>query len=271
MGKAAGREIKVGMALAISGLAALIVLSACGFAGFDGADSTKLTVTRACGSVSFVGVILYLGYSPRMRDVTCWGVASAAVALAVAVNNFPILPLLSGDARLTAGAGEIASYAVESLFVGLFEETAFRGVLLLAVVEKFGKTRRELFMSAVITSAVFGASHLFNLLSGAGVGATLLQVSYSFLIGGMCSLLLMLTGSLALCVLIHAVYDFGGYLIPRLGEGVIWTAPEIILTASVGVCALAFFLAAAFKLSPERVRLMTCAKEAGREKTEYKS
>ncbi len=248
---------RVGLALMIFGAVAAAVLTACGIASFDGADHERLTVTRACGSVSFVGVILYLGYRPRAKGIDAWGAAAIAAALAVAVNNMPILPLLSGEARVTAGAADIAKYAVESFFVGLFEETAFRGVLLLAVVERYGRTKKELFASAVVTSALFGASHLFNLLGGAGFGATLLQVSYSFLIGGMCSLVLLLSGSVAACVIVHAVYDFGGYLIPRLGEGVIWTAPEVALTAAVGVCALVFFLFSAEKLSPERAKMLT--------------
>ncbi len=241
---------RAGLVLAISGAVLLAVLTACGAASFDGTSGARLTVTRACGSVSFIGIIMYFGYCPRARKVSAWGAASAAAALAVAVNNMPILPLLSGEARVTAGAAEIAGYAVESFFVGLFEETAFRGVLLLAVAERFGRTKKGLFLSAVVTSAAFGASHLFNLLGGAGVGATLLQVSYSFLIGGMCSLVLLLSGSLAACVVIHAVYDFGGYLVPRLGEGTVWTVPEVALTAAVGTAALVFFLAAARKLSP---------------------
>lgn len=244
------REIRtrVGAVTAVAGALVLTVLAAAGVAGFDGSDPVKLTVTRICGSVSFIGVILYLDYRPRAKKITAWGAASIFVALAVAVNNLPILPLLSGEATVTAGPTEIALYAAESFFIGLFEETAFRGVLLITVAERFGGTRRGLFLSAVITSAAFGAAHLLNLFSGAGIGPTLLQVSYSFLIGGMCSMLLLLTGSLTACVLVHAIYDFGGYLVPRLGAGTVWTAPEVALTVVVGVAALAFFLAAARKL-----------------------
>ncbi len=76
-------------------------------------------------------------------------------------------------------------------------------------------------------------------------------------------MLLLLTGSLAACVLVHAIYDFGGYLVPRLGTGTIWTAPEVILTAVVGTAALVFFLAAARKLDPAiAVRLTGHEKDA---------
>ena len=243
-----------------AGLLALIVCLITGAASFDGSEPEKLTVTRACGSVSFIGTVMYMGYRPTRRAAGVGvGAAAAAIlpALAVAVNNAPLIPLLTKDAAVTADKGEIFSYAVESFMIGLFEETAFRGVLLLAVVdgvlarmERAGKDAAapRLFASALVTSAVFGALHLFNLFGGASVGGTLLQAGYSFLIGGMCSLVLLMSGSLAACVLIHAVYDFGGYLVPRLGEGRIWTPPEIILTAAVGVAAAAYYLLSSAKL-----------------------
>lgn len=245
---------RVGVIMAAVGIAALALALLFGVAGFDGADHARLTVTRACGSVAFVGIIFYLGYRPRLAVSPRTAAAVVIPALVVAVNNLPIIPLITGEAVVTGDTLDVALFAVECVFIGLFEETAFRGVLLLTVVERYGKTRRGLFLSAVITSAVFGASHLFNLLGGAGVGATLLQVSYSFLIGGMCSLVLLLTGSLSACVVIHAVYDFGGYLVPRLGEGRIWTPAEVTLTAVVGVAALVYFLLAARRLDPEVAR-----------------
>ncbi len=250
----------VGAALMAAGLLALVVCLVSGAASFDGSEPEKLTVTRACGAVSFIGAVIYMGYRPTRRAAGVGvGAAAAAVlpALAVAVNNAPLIPLLMKDAAVTADAGQIFSYAVESLMIGLFEETAFRGVLLLAVVdsvlarmERAGKNAAapQLFAAALVTSAIFGALHLFNLFGGASVGGTLLQAGYSFLIGGMCSLVLLMSGSLASCVLIHAVYDFGGYLVPRLGEGKIWTPPEIILTAAVGVAAAAYYLLSSAKL-----------------------
>lgn len=252
---------RAGIILAVAGMAALAITLALGIAGFDGTDHAGLTVTRACGSVAFVGIILYLGYRPRLAVTPFRAAAVIIPALAVAVNNLPIIPLITGEAVITGNARDMALFAVECLFIGLFEESAFRGVLLLTVTERYGGTRRGLFLSALVTSAVFGASHLFNLLGGAGVGATLLQVSYSFLIGGMCSLVLLLTGSLSACVVIHAVYDFSGYLVPRLGEGRIWTPAEVALTAVVGVAVLAYFLLAARRLDPEAVRKLVPAKK----------
>ena len=259
MPKKRARE-HAGVVVAAVGILALAAALIAGVAGFDAAEPIKLTVTRVCGSAAFVGVILYLGYRPcRPRELVSAKKAAVIIlpALIVAVNNMPILPLLSGEARVTAGAADIVLFGVECIFIGVFEETAFRGILLLTVAERFGETRRGLFFSALATSAFFGAAHLFNILGGAGVGATLLQAGYSFLIGGMCSLVLLLTGSLASCCVLHAIYDFGGYLVPRLGEGIIWTKSEIALTAVIGVVVLLYYLYALQMLSPEAVRMLT--------------
>lgn len=252
----------VGLVIAVIGIAALILSLLAGVAGFDNKVPEKLTVTRVCGSVAFIGVVLNLGYRPY-RPARLVPLRSAVFlilpALIVVINNLPILPLLSGEAIVLAESSEIFAFAVECLFIGIFEETAFRGILLLTIVDKYGKTREGLFWSAVGTSAFFGIAHLFNLFGGADVGATFLQAGYSFLIGAMCSLILLLTGSLASCCILHAIYDFGGYLVPRLGAGTVWTGPEMALTAVIGSAAFVFYFYSSRLLSPRISRRLVGA------------
>lgn len=273
-GALASRQ-RFGAALAVVGGVMLIVLMTYGIAGFDAADAERLTATRACGSVIFIGVIMYLGYKPTGAAVGAGIKERAAIilpAFAVAANNFPIAALISGDAAITAGGDVIVPLMAECFFIGLFEETAFRGVLLLSLADRFGRGRLSLFATAAISSAVFGATHLLNLFGGAGVGGTLLQVGYSTLIGGMCALILLTTGSLASCVLIHAVYDLGGGIVSRAGEGRIWTPAQIAVTAAVGAAAFAYYVIyAGGRLSRERAQRMTGAGTKTDEKKDGKS
>jgi uncharacterized BrkB/YihY/UPF0761 family membrane protein len=88
------------------------------------------------------------------------------------------------------------------------------------------------------------------LAQGASVGATLLQVGYSFLVGAMCAVVLLLCGSVLPCILLHAVYDFGGLLIPTLGSGRIWNAPTVVLTAALSVAVTLYFLWCLYRTSP---------------------
>ena len=89
---------------------------------------------------------------------------------------------------------------------------------------------------------LLGLLHLFNLFAGASVGATFLQVGYSFLIGAMLSAVLIKTDNLWLCVLLHAGFDFGGSIITELGTGIFQDLWFWIFTAFAGVLCLAHVL-----------------------------
>ena len=155
-------------------------------------------------------------------------------AFVIAVNNFPWVSFLAGDCALDAELGDIAFYAIICLCVGLFEELAFRGCALMLLLKKRTATKLSIFMAIFWSSVLFGAVHLVNVFVSSP-GAVLLQIGYSALIGGMCCLVLLETSNIWLCVFIHALYNFAGGVVPRLGTGIIWTGPEIALTAVLGV------------------------------------
>lgn len=237
---------------ATAAMAAMVVLFLLGVASFDSADTVGMSVTRACGSVAFTALIVADGkrlFKPRPNF---WhAIMFSLPAFVIAVNNFPIIPIITCDAHLDAEAGAILMLLIECLLIGLFEETAFRGIILVTILERFSETKKQVFASLVISSAAFGLVHILNLFAGAGLAPTLQQVGYSFLIGGMCAVVMVKTRCLPLCVAIHAIYDFCGFAVPRLGDGTIWTAPEIILTVVVSVAVFVYFVREALRLTPE--------------------
>ena len=101
-------------------------------------------------------------------------------------------------------------------------------------LKKRRHTRLGIFMAIFWSSVIFGAVHLVNIFISSP-GAVLLQIGYSALIGGLCCLVLLETGNIWMCVIVHALYNFAGGVVPRLGEGEIWTAPEVAITAIIGV------------------------------------
>ncbi len=225
----------------------------------------KVIATRAVGSLVFVPLSLYMGYNifgltrnRRLSVLLC-----TLVPLAVVVNNLPIIGLVTGRAYLTKPVNYVIVFALETFMIGLFEEFAFRGVLLPYVLEKRRSTKKSIFFATVISSAAFGAIHLFNLFAGAGIDGVILQVGYSFLIGGMCAIVLLYTRCIWICVILHAVYDFCGYLIPTLGDGIIWDPITVALTATLGVFALIFMMIWLLKIEPERVNELYNDKGAG--------
>ena len=66
----------------------------------------------------------------------------------------------------------------------------------------------------------------------------------------MCSFVLIKTGSVWHCALMHAVYNFCGGVVANYGEGSIWTAPEIVLTAVVAVAVALYVFFALRKTDP---------------------
>lgn len=223
-------------------------------------------ITRALGGALFIALTFRLGWH-------IWGIAprggrslvAMLPALAVVVNNFPIIGIVSGAARVTAPAWQVCLFALSSLLIGVFEEFAFRGVFYMLLLSNHRSSKKQIFWVSVASSAVFGAVHLFNLLAGAGVGATLLQVGYSFLIGGMCSIALIVTGSIWIPVLLHALFDFGGYLIPTLGEGLVWDTATVVITALLGVCVTFYMVFLLLRVEPQCLEKMFPGKTSGEE------
>ena len=55
-------------------------------------------------------------------------------------------------------------------------------------------------------------------------------------------MVLLLTGNIWFCVILHSLYNFCGGLIDGYGVGTQWTTPEIIFTAVVAVIVAVYFL-----------------------------
>ena len=160
-----------------------------------------------------------------------------------------LLAAFAGESQARNKYTYYASKAKKEGFVqiaALFEETAFRGIVFPFVLGKTGTGRKGRFRAVVISAALFGALHLVNIIGNWGAaGAVLLQVGYSFLIGCMLAVVYLHTGSLAGCILLHAVYNFGGMLVPTLGQGAfadIWNLPTVLITAVLAVFAIVFYL-----------------------------
>lgn len=251
------------------GAALIVYLFAVGLTGLpceqigrlfsDDARTASMAGMALCRAVSaavmlFFCVQLGLFDAPR-RNCGLRSVFAVLPALLVALNNAPVIALISGTARVNAGGFAIALFALQCIAVAAFEETAFRAALFPLMLQHFGTGRRARFSAVLLSSALFGLTHLLNLFSGAGAGAVALQVGYSFLIGGMLAIVYLHTGSLAACILLHAVYNFGGMLVPTLGEGAfadIWNLPTVLLTAALAVFAVMFYVRLLLREGPRR-------------------
>lgn len=198
----------------------------------------SMLITRSALAVSFFFLTKYLAlnlFSLKLKNV-----ALTLPCLLVVTNNLPFIAIIRGAATVTASSGRIFFFAASCIAVAAYEELAFRGVLFLSIC-KVRRSKRGIFFSVVTSSALFGLFHLLNIIDGAGVGAVLMQIGYSFLIGGMCATVLIASKSILPCIILHAIFNFCGGLVPTLGTGyeAVWDIATIAITVILAViCAV---------------------------------
>ena len=165
----------------------------------------------------------------------------------IAINNFPFVSFFAGDCQVKSDAGSLLFYALICLGTGFFEEMAFRGCAFMLVLKSRTQSKGKIFLAIFLSSVVFGLIHIVNIFSSGPI-AVILQIGYSALIGALCSMVLLLTRNIWLCVILHAAYNFCGGIIDGYGTGIQWTVPEIIFTAAVSVIVAIYFFILFFKM-----------------------
>jgi len=233
-------------------------------------ETVYMILSRASGALVGLLLMLRLSYGACLKHPwrTPWRAYLVSLPCwLVVINNFPWLGVLRGDIVLTATPAELTLYVLLCVCVACFEEILFRGAIFLMVLEHRRKSTWQIFWSLILSSAIFGAVHMVNLLMGAGLMATLLQIGYSFLIGGMCSVMLIYTRNMYLCIALHAVYNFGGGFVPAVADGTLWDTPTVVITAVLGVLVAAYVIGAVFKIRREHTDALYPKKEKA-EKTQ---
>lgn len=212
------------------------------FGGLLGEGNAYLLGGAIIRLALFAGaVVLSLKYGfdkPYKTSGSFVGYALVLPLLLVVVNNFPLLPIFSGNAGLTADGTRFALYVLYCFSVAAFEETVFRGIIFPLSLVALKSKKRKYFLSATLSSCVFAAAHVFNLFAGAGIGATFIQIGYSFLIGGLCAISLLTTKNLYVPIIFHFIYDLGGFFCDEktgIASCERWDKLTVIITAVLGV------------------------------------
>ena len=98
-------------------------------------------------------------------------------------------------------ASEIIFHILTMINVGFLEEMIFRGFL-------FKMMEKDNVKSAIIVSSItFGIGHIVNLLNGADLVPTLLQVCYAIAIGYMLVIIFYKSKSIIPCIIFHAIFN----------------------------------------------------------------
>ncbi len=95
---------------------------------------------------------------------------------------------------------------IYALRPGIWEEVAFRGIILTLLLKKYSEKK-----SIIVSSIFFGLMHLFNLLSGTNIIIVIIQVIYATFFGIVFGYMFVKTKSLLPSIITH-------YLIDSLGQ-----------------------------------------------------
>ena len=96
---------------------------------------------------------------------------------------------------------------IYALRPGIWEEIAFRGVVVTMLLKKYSKKT-----SVIIDGILFGLVHLMNLLFGADLIATIVQIAYASILGFFLAYMYIKTRNLLSCILTHYLIDVFGQL-----------------------------------------------------------
>ena len=136
---------------------------------------------------------------------------------------------------------EICLYVFSMLCVGFLEELIFRGFLFKALCRENIKT------AVIISSVTFGAGHIVNLLNGAELVSTLMQIVYAIAAGFVFTYLFLVSGSIWPCIICHGVINgLSAFGHPNPGLGGELVSGLFLCVVSMGY---AFYLAKKFPLA----------------------
>lgn len=122
---------------------------------------------------------------------------------------------------------------------GFFEEAIFRGVVLRALIPG------GLVRASLLSALIFGLVHFANLVGGANLNATLLQVAVAMLVGFCFTAPLALTRNIWPLVVLHGLNNFVGFLTAGgwLDTGATSKSPTLVEAIMSIVLVLLFALA----------------------------
>ena len=130
----------------------------------------------------------------------------------VAFVNFPYSAFIKNELRMDR-PDLIPLFTLYVILVSLLEEVVFRGTIFMLMKDWLRNSRHAPLLTTIFCSLIFAVFHFTNLFAGADIISVLLQVTYTFLIGAMLTVCMLKLNNLWLCVLIHAIFNFGGLLV----------------------------------------------------------
>ena len=171
-------------------------------------------ISRYVLSILFVWLLYmfggrdYLLFNKKFFKMVIWSLPCFMVAFI----NFPYSAVIGGAVTIDR-MDLMGLYIIYIISIALLEELIFRGVLLVLAKDYLKNTRHAPLWITLICAAIFSLFHLTNLFMDGALIPILVQCVYTFLIGAMLIVTMLKLKNIWLCILIHAIFDFGGMIV----------------------------------------------------------
>jgi membrane protease YdiL (CAAX protease family) len=98
---------------------------------------------------------------------------------------------------------------LNTIFIGISEETMFRGLMFSGLSKRF-----SYWPAVLLTIVLFGGIHLFNIITTGAVGQSILQTFLAMLSGALYLAIRLSMGSIIPAIIIHILWDWVAVLAP---------------------------------------------------------
>ena len=152
-------------------------------------------------AVGFLLTLLLLGFVSKWKLLEYVGLCSMRGRVRDYLYFIPLILISSvnfwNGLAMNVSPLEAFLYILSMCFVGILEELIFRGLLFK------GMSKDSITAALIVSSLTFGVGHIVNLLYGAPLVDTLLQLLYASGIGFCYTAIFIVSGSIWPCILSH--------------------------------------------------------------------
>lgn len=189
------------LAFALFWIISYVILSGLGDSLSDTLGTAKLVTLP----IQLAMTMVLAGWIRRQGFQAEYGFCALNGQLSDYLYFLPLVLLLTANlwngVTLNFSPLETALYIFSMLLVGFLEEVIFRGLLFKALCRDGVK------QAFLISSLTFGIGHIVNLLNGADLLPTLLQVFYAITTGFLFTYLFYAGKSLWPCIITHSIFN----------------------------------------------------------------
>lgn len=126
---------------------------------------------------------------------------------------FTLINIEEGIVIDTSKPGLIGLHLLTTLSTGWLEEILGRGVVLTAFIQKWGRSRKGIYLAVLVSSALFGLAHLANFLFGRKpLLNTVTQILFALFFGVIFAACVLRNRAIWPMMLLHAAVDWAGTL-----------------------------------------------------------